>query len=269
MESLVSAKNIVTVSKHKKKREKSEPPRELDEEIPEEKSEAESESQPIEEPAIKEVPMPRAETFGDKLNEVQQEYGIEINTEEDEDEAEEKQAADNKLSKDVREIVAHFKGPKKIVPVTRKPEIAKSRKQLPIILQEQDLIDVIESNAVTVISGETGSGKSTQIPQFLYEQGYSFKDSANPGQIGITQPRRIAAVSLSQRVAEELHVVHGREVGYQIRHDAALSSSTQIKVSTCSFIVYDGWDTAEGAGIRLSAAQILGADNRRGARKKP
>jgi len=237
MEALVSAKNITTLSKHKKKRRR---PSESVKEESEEESKSEPEETPRQEIPVEEIPKPiqepiilKPETFDEKLIEIQQEHGIDS----DEDEQE-----DNKVSKDIQEILAHFKGPKKIIEVTRKVETEKIRKQLPIMLQEQDLIEVIENNAVTVISGETGSGKSTQIPQFLYERGYSFKDSTNPGRIGITQPRRIAAVSLSQRVAEELNVVHGKQVGYQIRYDASLSSSTQIKVDLLfTSIVYDGW----------------------------
>jgi ATP-dependent RNA helicase DHX37/DHR1 len=222
MQALVSAKNITTISKHKKRRKPSESVKEESEEGEEEFKSEPEEKQEEEIPKTMQEPiLSKVETFDEKLMEIQQEHGIDT----DEDEQE-----DNKLSKDIQEILTHFKRPKKVIEVVRKPEIEKIRKQLPITLQEQDLIEVIENNVVMVISGETGSGKSTQIPQFLYERGYSFKESANPGRIGITQPRRIAAVSLSQRVAEELNVVHGKEVGYQIRYDASLSSSTQIKV---------------------------------------
>jgi ATP-dependent RNA helicase DHX37/DHR1 len=87
----------------------------------------------------------------------------------------------------------------------------------------------IESNIVSIVCGETGSGKSTQIPQFIYkascENRWKFRSSESEKNdakilIGITQPRRVAAVSLAKRVSEELGTNLGNEVGYQIRYDS-------------------------------------------------
>ncbi len=87
----------------------------------------------------------------------------------------------------------------------------------------------IENNIVTIVCGETGSGKSTQLPKFIYNASlqnlWKFRSSNKEENkksflIGITQPRRVAAVSLSKRVAEELNVDLGNEVGYQIRYDS-------------------------------------------------
>ncbi|KHJ86809.1 helicase protein [Oesophagostomum dentatum] len=87
-------------------------------------------------------------------------------------------------------------------------------------------METINENIVTVICGETGSGKTTQIPQFLYEAGY-----ANDGQlIGITEPRRVAAISMAQRVGEELGAP--TEVSYQIRYEGNRTDKTRILFMT-------------------------------------
>lgn len=101
------------------------------------------------------------------------------------------------------------------------------RQQLPIYEAKQTILALIKDNQVTVIEGETGSGKTTQIPQFLYESGY-----AKSGIIGITQPRRVAALSLAQRVSDELNVKLGTTVGYTIRFDDTTSGTTKIKYLT-------------------------------------
>ena len=77
--------------------------------------------------------------------------------------------------------------------------------ELPICSMEQEIMEAISSNSVVSVCGETGSGKTTQVPQFLFEAGYGMKSSATPGMIGVTQPRRVAAVSSAQRIAHELN----------------------------------------------------------------
>lgn len=115
-----------------------------------------------------------------------------------------------------------------VVLVKRDEEIQKERLELPIVKYEQEIMDKINSSFITLICGETGSGKSTQIPQFLYEYGYT----NSLGRIAITQPRRVAAISLATRVARELKVDLGKEVGYQIRYDSHTSDKTVIKYLT-------------------------------------
>ena len=77
-------------------------------------------------------------------------------------------------------------------------------------------MEAISESDIVVICGETGSGKTTQVPQFLYEAGYGSPGTNTTGMIGVTQPRRVAAVSMSSRVAEELGSEHGKRVGYQV-----------------------------------------------------
>jgi len=69
--------------------------------------------------------------------------------------------------------------------IERSEEHQKSREKLPIFLREADIMEAINNNLITIISGETGSGKSTQVPQFLYERGYGNKDGPNPGKIAV------------------------------------------------------------------------------------
>lgn len=82
------------------------------------------------------------------------------------------------------------------------------------------LLAAVRENRTLVVVGETGSGKTTQIPQFLHEAGFSRK-----GMIGITQPRRVAALTVARRVADEMGVRLGSSVGYSIRCVALFSSA--------------------------------------------
>lgn len=117
------------------------------------------------------------------------------------------------------------------VHVDRSDDIQTSRLQLPILQREQEIMEAIHNNPVVLVKGDTGSGKTTQIPQFLFEAGYGSKDGSTPGMIGITQPRRVAAVSMAKRVGVELGD-HGKKVAYQIRFDSNVSSDTAVKFMT-------------------------------------
>uniref|UniRef100_A0A8C0FS32 Activating signal cointegrator 1 complex subunit 3 n=1 Tax=Bubo bubo TaxID=30461 RepID=A0A8C0FS32_BUBBB len=117
--------------------------------------------------------------------------------------------------------------PAVFIPVDRSPEIQEARLKLPILAEEQIIMEAVSENPIVIICGETGSGKTTQVPQFLYEAGYA---SSN-GAIGITEPRRVAAVSMSQRVAKEMNL-SDREVSYQIRYEGNVTDETQIKFMT-------------------------------------
>ncbi|KAL1459627.1 hypothetical protein WDU94_011591 [Cyamophila willieti] len=110
----------------------------------------------------------------------------------------------------------------------KKLNIEETKKSLPIYPFKQDLIDAIREHQVLIIEGETGSGKTTQIPQYLYEAGFC----DDKMKIGCTQPRRVAAMSVSARVAEEMGVKLGCEVGYAIRFEDCTSERTVIKYMT-------------------------------------
>lgn len=117
------------------------------------------------------------------------------------------------------------------VTVERSAEIQESRLQLPIVAEEQKIMEAIHNKDVVVVWGATGSGKTTQVPQFLYEAGYGAPDGPTPGLIGVTQPRRVAAVSMAKRVGDELSD-HGSKVAYQIRFDTTTSAKTALKFMT-------------------------------------
>ena len=93
----------------------------------------------------------------------------------------------------------------------------------PLIIRRAGGRDAADS-AVIIVIGETGSGKTTQLGQFLYEEGYT----AN-GIIGCTQPRRVAAMSVAKRVSEEVGCRLGETVGYSIRFEDCTTKDTKIK----------------------------------------
>ncbi|AFZ80821.1 helicase associated domain HA2 containing protein [Theileria equi strain WA] len=105
--------------------------------------------------------------------------------------------------------------------------IKDQRESLPVFQLRRDLLDKVREHHILIVIGETGSGKSTQIPQYLQEVGYS-----RVGMIGCTQPRRVAAKSVAARVAKEFGCNVGEEVGYCIRFDDCTSPSTCIKYMT-------------------------------------
>jgi ATP-dependent RNA helicase DHX37/DHR1 len=117
------------------------------------------------------------------------------------------------------------------VRVDRPEDIQEARLKLPVVGEEQKIMEAIYNNSSVVIWGATGSGKTTQLPQFLFEAGYGSPDSPNTGMIAVTQPRRVAAVSMAKRVGDELGQYSDR-VAYQIRFDTTVSSKTAIKFMT-------------------------------------
>ncbi|EFZ04483.1 DEAD-like helicases superfamily protein [Metarhizium robertsii] len=139
------------------------------------------------------------------------------------------------------------------VTVTRSPEIQEARMKLPVVSEEQRLMEAVHNNDIVVICGATGSGKTTQVPQFLYEAGYGSSDSPTPGMVAVTQPRRVAAVSMSRRVAEELGD-HSGSVAYQIRFEGTVSDKTAIKFLTDGVLLRE---IAQDIALRRYSAIII------------
>lgn len=105
--------------------------------------------------------------------------------------------------------------------------IVDQREGLPIFTLKKELMQAIADNQVLVVIGETGSGKTTQMTQYMAEMGLT-----SQGCIGCTQPRRVAATSVAKRVAEEFGCKLGQEVGYSIRFEDCTSQETVIKYMT-------------------------------------
>ncbi|SCU93028.1 LAFA_0F14312g1_1 [Lachancea sp. 'fantastica'] len=103
--------------------------------------------------------------------------------------------------------------------------IKDTRKSLPVYRFREPLLDAIRANQVLIVVGETGSGKTTQLPQYLVEEGFT---QDGKFQIACTQPRRVAATSVATRVADEMNVILGREVGYSIRFDDKTTPDTTV-----------------------------------------
>lgn len=103
-----------------------------------------------------------------------------------------------------------------------------TRKSLPIYTYRDQLLEAIKEHQVLIVVAETGSGKTTQLPQYLHEAGYT----ANGQKVGCTQPRRVAAMSVAARVADEMGTKVGYEVGYSIRFEDCTSDKTVLKYMT-------------------------------------
>ncbi|VEU39027.1 unnamed protein product [Pseudo-nitzschia multistriata] len=114
-----------------------------------------------------------------------------------------------------------------IKPITEHEKILAGRKKLPVFPYREEFLAAVKDHQILVLVGETGSGKTTQIPQYLHEIGYS-----ELGKIGCTQPRRVAAMSVAARVSQEMNVKLGKEVGYSIRFENCTSEATKIQYMT-------------------------------------
>ncbi|KIR34642.1 pre-mRNA-splicing factor ATP-dependent RNA helicase PRP16 [Cryptococcus deuterogattii 99/473] len=122
---------------------------------------------------------------------------------------------------------SHLKKSEGVSNFAKTRTLKEQREYLPAFAVREELMGMIRDHQVLVVIGETGSGKTTQLGQFLYEDGYC----AN-GMIGCTQPRRVAAMSVAKRVSEEMECTLGETVGYAIRFEDCTSKDTKIKFMT-------------------------------------
>ena len=136
---------------------------------------------------------------------------------------------DSTLSGNKRQTLEQAQLDSQIAEAERKAKsIEDVRKSLPIYEYKNDIMAAVEENPVLIICAETGSGKTTQLTQYLHEFGYT----NNGKKIGCTQPRRVAAMSVAARVSEEMGCKIGYEVGYSIRFEDMTSDKTCIKYLT-------------------------------------
>ncbi|KAE8269437.1 hypothetical protein A4X09_0g2911 [Tilletia walkeri] len=129
---------------------------------------------------------------------------------------------------------------------SRGKSLKEQRQYLPAFACRDDLMRIIRENQVIIVIGETGSGKTTQVAQFLHEEGYT-----KYGIVGCTQPRRVAAMSVAKRVSEEMEVELGGLVGYSIRFEDCTSKQTRIKYMTDGVLLRESLN--EGDLDRYSA----------------
>lgn len=113
-----------------------------------------------------------------------------------------------------------------------KVQLEQQRLALPVTSCRKRLIQEIHKSDTLLIMGETGSGKTTQIPQFLLSAGF-----ANKGMIAVTQPRRVAAITVAKRVAQEQHCQLGDVVGFTVRFEDCTSAKTRIRFMTDGFLL--------------------------------
>jgi pre-mRNA-splicing factor ATP-dependent RNA helicase DHX38/PRP16 len=135
--------------------------------------------------------------------------------------------AGEETSKGESKFADHMKKNEGASAFSQSKTLREQREYLPAFAVREDLLRVIRDNQVVIVVGETGSGKTTQLTQFLYEDGYG-----KIGMIGCTQPRRVAAMSVAKRVSEEMECKLGSTVGYAIRFEDCTSKDTVIKYMT-------------------------------------
>ncbi|KAK8260864.1 hypothetical protein V6Z12_D13G147700 [Gossypium hirsutum] len=164
------------------------------------------------------------ELAGSKLGDI---LGVEKTAEQiDADTAEVGEHGEIDFKEDAK-FAQHLKKGEAVSEFAMSKSIAEQRQYLPIYSVRDELLQVIRENQVVVVVGETGSGKTTQLTQYLHEDGYTIN-----GVVGCTQPRRVAAMSVAKRVSEEMETELGDKVGYAIRFEDVTGPNTIIKYMT-------------------------------------
>jgi pre-mRNA-splicing factor ATP-dependent RNA helicase DHX38/PRP16 len=164
------------------------------------------------------------ELAGSKLGDI---LGVEKTAEQiDADTAEVGEEGEVDFKEDAK-FAQHLKKDEAVSEFAMSKTIREQRQYLPIFSVRDDLLQIIRENQVVVVVGETGSGKTTQLTQYLHEDGYT-----GNGIVGCTQPRRVAAMSVAKRVSEEMETELGDKVGYAIRFEDVTGPNTVIKYMT-------------------------------------
>lgn len=118
------------------------------------------------------------------------------------------------------QIVRHYLDFRQREKFAKLKKLLQFQAQLPVAQYKEQIIEAVRTEQVVLIAGDTGCGKSTQVPQYLCEAGFQ--------SVACTQPRRIACISLSKRVAHEMLCEYGTQVGYQIRFERSKSEKTRV-----------------------------------------
>lgn len=141
---------------------------------------------------------------------------------------------------------------------SKSKSLKQQREYLPVFSVRKELTTLINNNKIVIVVGETGSGKTTQLTQYMLEESYG-----SAGTIGCTQPRRVAAVSVAKRVSEEVGCALGTTVGYSIRFEDCTSSGL---TRANAHQVHDGRSAAARVADVPAAEQLLGDHHGRGTR---
>ena len=143
-------------------------------------------------------------------------------------------------------------GHERHVPEIRFPD------ELPVSARREDIAELIEQHQVVILAGETGSGKTTQLPKICLALGRGRR-----ARIGHTQPRRLAARTVAQRIADELNTPLGALVGYQVRFHDQVSDETGVKLMTDGILLAelqrDAGESVAGIKLEKDATKLLEA----------
>lgn len=141
-------------------------------------------------------------------------------------------------------------------PLAMQPSQVSTKPKLPILAHRKTILSAIRKHSVVIVRADTGSGKTTQLPQILLDGEGSESLNMNSSErmsIAVTQPRRVAAVAVARRVAWERNCEVGDEVGYSVRFEERVSERTRIKYMTDGVLLREATMSAESLLRRYSA----------------